>query len=287
MEEKVLAAMKEAGKPVRPGDVAKLLGVESKDVSKAISELKNAYTNSVFPEQNSDWASHPNNIGHKNSPGCFRCHDGQHFNQQQEAVRLECNLCHAIPVVSEQEDYLTKIEISKGPEPQSHLNSSWISLHHLVYEPSCGNCHTMSDPGGASNTSFCSNSACHGTSWDYAGFDAPALRETLLDQLPTPVPTVQAEIPEDPEEISYTGTIQAVLLNRCGVCHSENGQAGLNMASYQSLLAGSENGPVILPGDPDESLLLLKTAEAGAHFAQFSSQETELIWEWIMVGAPE
>jgi Mn-dependent DtxR family transcriptional regulator len=40
MEEKVLAAMKEAGKPVRPGDVAKLLGVESKDVSKAISELK-------------------------------------------------------------------------------------------------------------------------------------------------------------------------------------------------------------------------------------------------------
>jgi len=40
MEEKVLKAMKEAGNPVRPGDVAKTLGVESKDVSKAIKTLK-------------------------------------------------------------------------------------------------------------------------------------------------------------------------------------------------------------------------------------------------------
>lgn len=40
MEEKVLKAMKEAGKPVRPGDVAKTLGVESKDVSKAIKCLR-------------------------------------------------------------------------------------------------------------------------------------------------------------------------------------------------------------------------------------------------------
>ena len=40
MEDKVLKAMKEAGKPVRPGDVAKTLGVESKDVSKAIKALR-------------------------------------------------------------------------------------------------------------------------------------------------------------------------------------------------------------------------------------------------------
>jgi len=262
-------------------------GDHQEQIAQAISELKNAYTNSVFPEQNSDWASHPNNIGHKNTPGCFRCHDGQHFNQQQQAVRLECNLCHAIPVVSDQGDYLTTIEITKGPEPQSHLNSSWISLHHLVYDPSCGNCHSMADPGGASNTSFCSNSACHGSSWDYAGFDAPALRETLLDQLPTPMPTLQAEIPENSEEISYMGTVRSILLNRCGACHSEEGQAGLNMTSYQSLLTGSDNGPVIMPGDPDKSLLLTKTVEPGSHFAQFTQLELELIRSWISDGAVE
>ena len=40
MEDKVLDAMKKAGKPVRPGDVAKELGVDSKDVSKAIDASK-------------------------------------------------------------------------------------------------------------------------------------------------------------------------------------------------------------------------------------------------------
>jgi len=40
MVEKVLETMKDMGKPVRPGEVAKALGVESKEVSKAIKELK-------------------------------------------------------------------------------------------------------------------------------------------------------------------------------------------------------------------------------------------------------
>jgi Mn-dependent DtxR family transcriptional regulator len=40
MENKVLKAMKKAGKPVRPGDVAKMIGEESKAVTKVIGELK-------------------------------------------------------------------------------------------------------------------------------------------------------------------------------------------------------------------------------------------------------
>lgn len=40
-EKKVLDAMKKAGKPVRPGDVAKETGMESKEVSKIIEKLKN------------------------------------------------------------------------------------------------------------------------------------------------------------------------------------------------------------------------------------------------------
>ena len=38
--EKVLQAMIDAGKPVRPGEVAKAMGIESKEVSKAIKVLK-------------------------------------------------------------------------------------------------------------------------------------------------------------------------------------------------------------------------------------------------------
>lgn len=40
MENTVLEAMIKAGKPVRPGEIAKELGLESKDVSKAIQNLK-------------------------------------------------------------------------------------------------------------------------------------------------------------------------------------------------------------------------------------------------------
>lgn len=39
-EKVVLDAMKDAGKPVRPGDVAKSLDLESKEVSKIIGSLK-------------------------------------------------------------------------------------------------------------------------------------------------------------------------------------------------------------------------------------------------------
>ena len=38
--EKVLSAMKKAGKPIRPGDIAKATGMESKAVSAAIKDLK-------------------------------------------------------------------------------------------------------------------------------------------------------------------------------------------------------------------------------------------------------
>ena len=39
-KEIVLEAMKKAGKPVRPGDIAKATGLESKEVSKIIAVLK-------------------------------------------------------------------------------------------------------------------------------------------------------------------------------------------------------------------------------------------------------
>ncbi len=39
-KQEVFEAMKKAGKPVRTGDVAKMVGMDSKEVSKIIKELK-------------------------------------------------------------------------------------------------------------------------------------------------------------------------------------------------------------------------------------------------------
>lgn len=253
-------------------------------LKEAISVLQESYATSVYPEQKSDWTTHPNNIGHKESPGCFRCHDGKHLDAAQQAIRLECNLCHSIPVVAGPYDFVSRLEITRGPEPQTHLNANWIGLHNQVFNPTCANCHSTEDAGGKSNTSFCSNSACHGSAWEFAGLDAPALREILQSQLP-PVPT-PAPVPLG-GALTYQATIGPLLKVRCGTCHGSGGIMGLNLTDYTAALSGSANGPVILPGDPQGSLLVQKQSGPQPHFGQLTPEELQLVIDWITAGAPE
>ena len=84
-------------------------------VDAAIAEVQRIYSVSVFPDQQLDWNTHPNNLGHINFPGCFRCHDGKHLDSAKQAVRLECNICHSVPVVSGTEGLVTNIEVQHGP----------------------------------------------------------------------------------------------------------------------------------------------------------------------------
>lgn len=256
----------------------------SQMVKDAILALQSAYQASVYPEQSSDWTAHPNNIGHKDSPGCFRCHDGKHMDSNQKAIRLECNLCHSVPVVAGPYSFVADIEISRGPEPLSHRNENWIIQHNQVFNTTCANCHDTKDPGGVSNTSFCSNSACHGNTWTYAGFDAPALRQIIQSQLP-PTPT-PAPLPTG-GALTYQDTIGPLFQARCGSCHGANGIQGLNLTTYQTTMQGSQNGPVIVPGDPAQSLLIQKQSGAQPHFGQLTPEQLQLVIDWIKAGAPE
>ena len=63
-------------------------------ISGAISELQRIYQTYFFPEMKADWQAHSNNIGHYNSQGCFRCHDGQHFSRDGQVIRNDCAVCH-------------------------------------------------------------------------------------------------------------------------------------------------------------------------------------------------
>jgi nitrate/TMAO reductase-like tetraheme cytochrome c subunit len=253
-------------------------------IQKAISELQTIFSNSVFIDQKVDWNAHPNNIGHIDSAGCFRCHDGEHMNTQQEAIRLECNICHSIPVITTAQDLVTNIEISRGPEPNSHLNPNWISLHHSAFNSTCDNCHTTGDPGGTSNSSFCSNSACHGTVLTYAGFDAPALRNILQAQLtqfetePPPAPVVGNP--------TFVTNIEPIFAARCTMCHSGvSALDGLDLSTYTGVMKGSKDGVVILPGDSAGSILV--QVQSVQHKANLSAEELALVKQWIDANAPE
>ena len=143
------------------------------EIQTAIDEIKAIYDRTVFTEQKVDWTTHPNNLGHINSPGCFRCHDGKHLNDHGSGRAAGMQPVPLDPGRGDSQDFIAKIEVNRGPEPKSHLNANWISLHNKSFDETCANCHTTEDAGGTSNTSFCSNSACHGSVYTFAGFDAP------------------------------------------------------------------------------------------------------------------
>ncbi len=254
-------------------------------ITDAVANLQTIYADSVFIDQKINWDTHPNNVGHIQSPGCFRCHDGKHLDANQNAIRMECNLCHSIPVVSSQQDYVTKIEISRGPEPTSHRSPNWISMHNKVFDASCSTCHNTKDAGATTNTSFCSNSACHGQTFKFAGFNAPKLREIIQAQLPTPMPTpIPAPTPAKGETPDFTKNILP-LFGKCATCHNTTAlTAGLDLSSYEGLMKGGKDGAVIIPNNSTTSLLLIK--QSTQHFANFSADEMALMKQWIDAGAP-
>ena len=271
-------------------------------VTSGVQALEDQVKISKFPDQKMDWQTHPDNGGHIISPGCFRCHDGKHLSTTNESVRLECNICHSIPVVVSPSEVNAYLQLNRGFEPESHKNSNWINLHRTVFDDSCQGCHTIEDPGGISNTSFCSNSACHGAKYDFAGFNAPQLREILMQQaaaLATPVTTTASPIPQSgvsPTKTTPTPsqarkltweTIAPLMNARCTACHASNGMKGVDLSSYVKTLVGGTAGPLIIPGDPDGSSLIQVQTAATDHFGQFSASELATVREWILAGAPE
>lgn len=276
---KVIAALEDAYKR----DFPDYYSQNTEKIQSAIAEVQSIYDRTVFLDQKVDWTTHPNNLGHVDSPGCFRCHDGKHLNDKDEAVRLECNLCHSIPVVSDPKDLVTTIEINSGGiEPDSHLNPNWISLHNGSLDQTCVQCHTTEDAGGTSDTSFCSNSACHGSVFTYAGFDAPALREILKDQIPTPPP---AEVASSSSPPAYDTNIGALFQSKCGACHGKSASGGLNVTTYADLMKGGTEGAVIVPNDSANSLLVKIQSEK--HYLNFNEEELDIVKQWIDTGVPE
>jgi mono/diheme cytochrome c family protein len=108
------------------------------------------------------------------------------------------------------------------------------------------------------------------------------LREILLLQVPTPV---ASEKPAG--ALTYEAVIGPMFQARCGTCHGVNGVQGLDLTTYESSLDGSLSGPVIIPGDPNGSLIVQIQSGDQPHFSQFTPDEFTLLVEWITAGAPE
>ncbi len=250
------------------------------EIQTAIKVLNDLYDESNFPDQKLNSDTHPNNAGHKNSAGCFRCHDGQHFSPEGKVIRLECNLCHSIPLVVKTGTIEPLLRVATGIEPSTHLDPSWITRHHDVYDGTCANCHTTTNPGGTDNSSFCSNSACHANKWRYAGFDAPGLATMLGIYQYVPEPVLENFDGEPTYKV-----LQPLFLQACGGCHGPVPTKGLRLTDFASAMKGSENGAVIVPGSLDKSKVIQVLTDG--HFATLTTHQMDLLKQWITKGAPE
>ena len=125
----------------------------------------------------------------------------------------------------------------------------------------------------------------------------------FVPQTPTPAPTqtptslptetalpTQTGIASTPSastsSLTWDNAIAAIFQNKCGACHGSNATAGLNLTTYADAMKGGKSGPVIVPGDSANSLLII-IQQPGNHFGQLTSDELAQVIEWINAGALE
>jgi len=106
---------------------------DAPDVSAVTAEVQRLYATTIFPERKADWRVYPDNIGHKDWLGCFRCHDNKHQSSAGHAMpSSDCTSCHTI------------LAQGKGPELEQ-LNARGLEFKHpdgeLDPDLTCADCH--------------------------------------------------------------------------------------------------------------------------------------------------
>ena len=136
----VVAAL--TGKYETEAEAMQKIGDQLRGVYKAAASVEGLvaasqkiYRQSFFPEMKADWRSYPDNKGHKEWPGCFRCHDALHktADGKRSLSGSECNSCHVI------------LAQGSTPEDLKKLSAEGHAFFHIDAEYSdlsCNNCHS-------------------------------------------------------------------------------------------------------------------------------------------------
>jgi hypothetical protein len=116
------------------------------DVRQAVQAVQDIYRECFFPRMNVDWTTYPENVGHMYAPGCFRCHDGLHVDDQGLAISSDCTDCHVFltPVEGTEDDFT--VGAFKHPfDLVMHEKLRCNDCHTGGRHPRCEDCHTSGD----------------------------------------------------------------------------------------------------------------------------------------------
>jgi mono/diheme cytochrome c family protein len=117
-----------------------------------------------------------------------------------------------------------------------------------------------------------------------------ALSFTLLAGLVRPAAATDRQ-PDAAAFEFFESKVRPLLVTNCQGCHGpEKQKAGLRLDSREAILKGGETGPAIVPGDPEDSLLIEVIGYAGdtqmPPKGRLSDQEVRTLTEWVKHGAP-
>ncbi len=121
---------------------------------------------------------------------------------------------------------------------------------------------------------------------------APTQAVSQPIQLPAapalPTATETPIIEKTPSAVSFLNDVQPILDARCIKCHGvERKKEGLDLQTYENIFAGSRNGPVLEPGNAEDSLLvqLIVEREMPNRGDPVTPEELQLIIDWVNQGA--
>jgi hypothetical protein len=103
------------------------------EIRNAVAEVQQIFQHTSFPEMKVNWQTHPNNLGHYYSSGCFRCHDGQHVSSDGRVISKDCNQCHSLMAESQTASTVA----SNNPPTFQHP----VDIGDLT-QVNCADCHT-------------------------------------------------------------------------------------------------------------------------------------------------
>lgn len=89
--------------------------------------------------------------------------------------------------------------------------------------------------------------------------------------------------------VSFSKDVLPILQNRCVSCHGGSRTSkGLDLKSYDSVMAGSENGPVLTAGDAAHSPLvsMVVSGKMPRRKPRLPDAEIQILTDWVNAGAP-
>lgn len=117
----------------------------------------------------------------------------------------------------------------------------------------------------------------------------PSIEPTATLGLPTDTSTpAPSDTPAAAAAVNFTNDVMPILQSRCFNCHGgDEIKEGLSVASYDTLMAGSTNGAVLIPGDPANSLLIqqIQNGKMPKRGPKLTPAQLQILIDWILAGA--